>query len=109
VALALQSRPAELLARAAVIADALGADVAEAVPSRAAVGGGGAPGVDLESAAVSLPAHLADPLRRGDPAVVGHVVDGRLLLDLVAVSKDQDDALVDAVRRALGSSGAWDA
>jgi hypothetical protein len=37
------------------------------------------------------------------------VVDGRLLLDLVAVSKDQDDALVDAVRRALGSSGAWDA
>jgi L-seryl-tRNA(Ser) seleniumtransferase len=109
VALALQSRPAELLARAAVIADALGADVAGAVPSRAAVGGGGAPGVDLESAAVSLPAHLADPLRRGDPAVVGHVVDGRLLLDLVAVSKDQDDALVDAVRRALGSSGAWDA
>jgi L-seryl-tRNA(Ser) seleniumtransferase len=101
----LRSRQSALLARARHIADSVGSDVAEAVRSLAAVGGGGAPGVNLESAAVSLPAHLAEPLRRGDPAVVGHVVDGRLLLDLVAVPDDQDDVLIEAVGRALHDVG----
>lgn len=102
VAAALQSRPDDLLARARRIAVALGTEVVHAVPSLAAVGGGGAPGVTLDSAAISLPTHLAGPLRRGDPAVVGHVVDGRLLLDLLAVPLDHDDALIDAVQRVLG-------
>jgi L-seryl-tRNA(Ser) seleniumtransferase len=34
--------------------------------------------------------------------VVGHVHDGRLLLDLLMVPDDLDDQLVDAVRRAAG-------
>ena len=66
----------------------------------AAVGGGGAPGVDLASAAVSLPAGLAAPLRAGGavrrgrmPAVVGRIEDGRLLLDLRAVAPADDDLL----------------
>jgi L-seryl-tRNA(Ser) seleniumtransferase len=47
------------------------------VDAEAAVGGGGAPGVTLASAAVALPAIFAAPLRWGDgppagaPAVVG--------------------------------------
>ncbi len=82
----------------------IGADVAQAVSSQAAVGGGGAPGVVLESAAVSLPPGLAEPLRLGDLPVVGHVVDGRLLLDLVAVPPDRDDDVAEAVRRALKSA-----
>jgi L-seryl-tRNA(Ser) seleniumtransferase len=101
----LRATPDDLLARARQLAAALGAGVAEAVSSHAAVGGGGAPGVSLDSAAVALPAHLAGPLRRGDPAVVGHLVDGRLLLDLVAVPPEQDQALLDAVRRALADAG----
>ena len=72
-----------------------------AVPSEGAVGGGGAPGVALASAAVSLPSQLADPLRQGTPPVVGHVRSGRLLLDLLAVHPDDDAVLVSAVRRAL--------
>jgi L-seryl-tRNA(Ser) seleniumtransferase len=101
----LRATPDDLLVRARHLATALGGGVAEAVSSHAAVGGGGAPGVSLDSAAVALPAHLAGPLRRGDPAVVGHYVDGRLLIDLVAVPPEQDQALLDAIRRALADAG----
>ena len=97
VASALATDPEELLRRATSIAAAL--DDAGAVRSQAAVGGGGAPGVVLDSAAVSLPPALAAPLRALDPAVVGHVERGRLLLDLIAVPPAQDDLIVEAVRR----------
>jgi L-seryl-tRNA(Ser) seleniumtransferase len=80
---------------------------ARVVACQAAVGGGGAPGVLLPSAAVSLPESLAVPLRcgphvsRGEfPAVVGRLEDGRLLLDLRSVSPDDDRALVGAIRAA---------
>ena len=98
VAASLLSDSDLLLSRAQAIADRLGAP-AEAVTSRAAVGGGGAPGVTLPSAAVALPEEWAAPLRRGEPAVVGRVHEGRLLLDLVAVAEADDETLVDAVRR----------
>ncbi len=72
--------------------------------SQAAVGGGGAPGVRLASAAVSLPAELAGLLRAGEPvrqgqhpAVVGRVLEGRLLLDLFAIDPDDDDRLAASV------------
>jgi L-seryl-tRNA(Ser) seleniumtransferase len=101
---ALEADQADLLDRARAVAAALEGTVpAEAVPSTAAVGGGGAPGVDLPSAAVALPEDLAAPLRAGHPPVVGRVVGGRLLLDLVAVPATADDLLVDAVRRAAGA------
>jgi L-seryl-tRNA(Ser) seleniumtransferase len=72
--------------------------------SAAAVGGGGAPGLELASAAVSLPSDLAVPLRAGQPvrrgtmpAVVGRLEEGRLLLDLRAVDPADDDLLRAAV------------
>jgi L-seryl-tRNA(Ser) seleniumtransferase len=87
---------------AAIFCDA-GID-ATAVASEAAVGGGGAPGVPLPSAAVSLPESLAARLRGGSqvaagaqPAVAGRITDGRLLLDLYAVEPSDDDALAAAV------------
>ncbi|RLV49644.1 L-seryl-tRNA(Sec) selenium transferase [Nocardioides mangrovicus] len=95
VARALDTRPEDLLARARRIASQLDAEV---VTSQAAVGGGGAPGVVLPSAAVALPAELAAPLRTGAAPVVGHVNEGRLLLDLIAVDPADDAVLVDAVR-----------
>ncbi|MGN6577982.1 MAG: L-seryl-tRNA(Sec) selenium transferase, partial [Nocardioides sp.] len=99
VAQALATSPDDLAARAEQVAASL-ADVvdARAVPSVAAVGGGGAPGVELPSAAVALPAALAGPLRLGRPPVVGRVEAGRLLLDLIAVPPRDDALLVDAVR-----------
>jgi L-seryl-tRNA(Ser) seleniumtransferase len=98
---ALGTDPEVLDARARAVAEQLDSVVdARAVASTAAVGGGGAPGVDLPSAAVALPAGLAEPLRLGDPPVVGHVGGGRLLLDLIAVPADDDPLIVAAVRAA---------
>ena len=105
VAKALAADPDALLRRAHRIAGALG-EAAEAVPSEGRVGGGGAPGVPLASAAVTLPAGLAEPLRRGDPPVVGRVHGGRLLLDLLTVDEGLDDVLVAAVRALDGAGGA---
>ncbi|WP_149261489.1 L-seryl-tRNA(Sec) selenium transferase [Actinomadura sp. K4S16] len=73
---------------------------AEAVESEAAVGGGGAPGVVLPSAAVAVPEPYAARLRRGTPAVMGRVEDGRCLLDLRSVAPDEDAVLARAVRAA---------
>jgi L-seryl-tRNA(Ser) seleniumtransferase len=108
---ALAAAPGSLLARAGQLAARLaraGLD-AQAVPSTAAVGGGGAPGIPLPSAAVSLAAGLAGPLRAGpavragtEPAVIGRVEDGRLLLDLRAIPPGADSLLAGAVLAAAG-------
>ncbi|MFC4049113.1 L-seryl-tRNA(Sec) selenium transferase [Actinomadura syzygii] len=89
---ALRERAERLAAR---LRDA-GVD-ARPVASEAAVGGGGAPGVVLPSAAGSLPEPYAARLRLGAPAVMGRVDDGRCLLDLRAVPPGDDDEIVRAV------------
>ena len=92
-----------LRARAERIATVLtrrGVD-AKAVSTTAAVGGGGAPGVDLPSAAVSLSEDYAPRLRLGEPAVVGRVERGRCLLDLRTVEPEEDERLVEAVSRCM--------
>jgi len=106
VAQALAADPASLFDRAERIVVRLvdsGLD-ARVVSAVAAVGGGGAPGVELPSAAVSLPELLAVPLRCGEwvlsgelPAVVGRLEAGRLLLDLRSVLPEQDEPLVAAL------------
>ena len=77
---------------------------ATVVSSDAAVGGGGAPGVTLPSAAIALDESLAVPLRQGPavrrgtvPAVVGRIEKGRLLLDLRSVDPADDDTVVTAI------------
>jgi L-seryl-tRNA(Ser) seleniumtransferase len=98
VTAALAASAASLMVRAESISRRLAGFVeASAVTSQAAVGGGGAPGLTLDSAAVALPEHLAEPLRVGGTPVAGRVERGRLLLDLCAVDPAEDDLLVDAV------------
>ena len=113
VAAALAASPAEIRERAQVQAERLtaaGVDC-QVVRADAAVGGGGAPGVRLPSAALSLPEQLAAGLRSGPavrrgevPAVVGRIEGGRLLLDLRAVVPDDDERLAAAVL-ALAAAG----
>jgi L-seryl-tRNA(Ser) seleniumtransferase len=99
VARALAADVAQLRARAESLAAALPQNLeAEAVDCVAAVGGGGAPGVRLPSAAVSLPESYADALRAGSPPVVGRLEGGRCLLDLRTVAPEEDELLVAAVR-----------
>ncbi|MEU6807817.1 L-seryl-tRNA(Sec) selenium transferase [Streptomyces sp. NPDC046831] len=101
-ATALAANPEQLRRRAARLASALRADGvdAHAVDSVATVGGGGAPGVTLLSAALSLPERYASALRTGPTPVVGRVEAGRCLLDLRAVPADDDERLAGAVRAA---------
>ncbi|MEX0426958.1 L-seryl-tRNA(Sec) selenium transferase [Nocardioides sp. DS6] len=106
VAQALAGRPEDLMGRARALAVAIGTDLATAVASEGRVGGGGGPGVPLPSAAVALPHELAAPLRLGDPSVVGHVHDGRLLLDLLTVPPEHDPLLAKAVAAVRGSAAA---
>jgi L-seryl-tRNA(Ser) seleniumtransferase len=116
VALALAASPGSIRERAGELAGRLtaaGLDC-QAVPVTAAVGGGGAPGVLLPSAALSLPGRLAAGLRSGPavrrgevPAVVGRIEGGRLLLDLRAVAPADDERLASAVL-AVTAAGAPD-
>jgi L-seryl-tRNA(Ser) seleniumtransferase len=106
VARSLTVDPAALTDRAErIVATLAGHRIfASVVASEAAVGGGGAPGVTLPSAAVALPGELALPLRcgaavrRGDsPAVVGRIEKGQLLLDLRSTAPEDDNRLIAAI------------
>jgi len=88
----LRDRAERLAARLA----AQGVD-AVAVDSDSTVGGGGAPGVVLPSAAVALPERYAAALRAGRPAVLARTERGRCLLDLRAVPPAADGDLAAAV------------
>lgn len=96
VAQALVADVGRLRARAEALAAGLPGAVA--VDCVAAVGGGGAPGVELPSAAVSLPESYATALRLGTPPVVGRLEGGRCLLDLCTVAPEEDELLAAAVR-----------
>ncbi|RZT18415.1 L-seryl-tRNA(Sec) selenium transferase [Mycobacterium sp. BK558] len=99
VAQALSADVDTLRARAAALAARLpGAEVVDCI---AAVGGGGAPDVELPSAAISLPEQYAAALRTGARAVVGRIEDGRCLLDLRTVAPEDDAALLEAVRACM--------
>ena len=74
--------------------------------SDAVVGGGGAPGVRLPSAAVSLPATLGSSLRKNMPPVAGRIEDRRLLLDLRTVDPADDERLREAVLAAAAGPAA---
>jgi len=95
----LHEEPSVIRARAERLADALGGEVEETV---ARVGGGALPLAELPSFACAVEESLAGALRAGDPAVVGIVRDGRLLLDCRTLADDELDTVVAAVRAARG-------
>jgi len=107
---ALAADPDALARRAERLAARLAAQGidAQAVSSQAAVGGGGAPGLTLASAAVTLPVPFGTMLRRRDPAIVGRVEDGRLRLDLRAVPAGRDGDIYDAVIATAATATAAD-
>ena len=70
------------------------------------VGGGSLPDVAVPTVVIALAsatvseAELAARLRAGDPAVVGRVQDGELLLDLRTVFEREEASLLAAIIRA---------
>ena len=76
----------------------------EVVSCEAAVGGGAFPTARLHSAAVALSgkaSELERRLRRSTPAIVGRIVDDRLLLDLRSISPEHDQEFAAVAIRAL--------
>jgi len=73
------------------------------------VGGGSLPDQTMRSAVVEVEARdmsdtdLATRLRLGDPAVMGRLKDGKLVLDVRTVFPEQEGDLIQAFRRATGS------
>jgi L-seryl-tRNA(Ser) seleniumtransferase len=94
------NEPAESVrARAERLAAAVGGEVEETV---ARVGGGALPLAELPSVACAVEESLAEPLRTGEPPVVGVLRDGRLLLDcrtLTDAEAEEVAAAVAAARR----------
>jgi len=91
--------PAGHRARLERVAAEIGAEI---VPADAFLGGGSAPEAPIPGEALSLPgddARLAR-LRKGQPAVMGYLRQGRLMLDLRTVDPEDDPALIAAVLRA---------
>jgi L-seryl-tRNA(Ser) seleniumtransferase len=79
---------------------------ASVVESAASVGGGAFPNARIPSVALSFsrePDALESRLRLGDPAVIGRIADGCLLIDLRTVQPAEDDRLAAALRSALAS------
>ena len=99
----LHADPAVLKQRTEALAAKVGGTV---VAHDGRVGGGGAPGHPLPGYAVELDEELAHALRRHDPAILGRIHGGRLLIDLRCVPEDQDAlvaaAIVEAVDEAAG-------
>ena len=85
--------------RAERLAALVGGVVEETV---ARVGGGALPLAELPSFACSIEESLFDPLRGGDPPVVGIVRDGRLLLDVRTLADGEIDEVAAAVAAARG-------
>ena len=82
-------------------------DGAEVVEMRSTLGGGSLPGETLPSVGLALVGRaatrvLAD-LRNGEPAVIGRIEDGRVVLDLRTVDAEQDGELGAAIERALAA------
>jgi L-seryl-tRNA(Ser) seleniumtransferase len=113
-ALRLIRRPLdELRLRAGQIAESLqsvaGFAAISVVDSEASVGGGSAPGHAIPSIAIRVQpstiseGDLCERLRAGRPGVIARASDGAVLLDLRTVHDDEFDALVAALREALGT------
>jgi L-seryl-tRNA(Ser) seleniumtransferase len=92
----------EITARANAIAGKLLAAGIEAkvVDSSASVGGGAFPTATIPSRAIALSRKAQEVekrLRLGEPAVIGRISEGNLLLDLRSVLPREDEALTAAI------------
>jgi L-seryl-tRNA(Ser) seleniumtransferase len=97
---------ASVQSRAEALAETLrgGEVTVKVVASTASVGGGAFPTAEIPSAALSLSGNATDleaRLRGGEPAVVGRIAEGSLLIDLRSVMPREDDLLATAIQNAL--------
>jgi L-seryl-tRNA(Ser) seleniumtransferase len=102
----LTESPSEIESRAQAVARTLreGGVEAEVIATKASVGGGAFPTVEIPSSALVLGGRADDTeakLRRGEPPVIGRISEEKLLLDLRSVLPREDATLSRAVLKAL--------
>jgi L-seryl-tRNA(Ser) seleniumtransferase len=90
----LREPPESVRRRAERLAERVGGGVEETV---ARAGGGALPLAELPSYACAVEEELAEPLRAGEPPVVGVVRDGKLLLDCRTLTDAEVDEVAGAV------------
>jgi L-seryl-tRNA(Ser) seleniumtransferase len=99
----ISAAPEEIYSRAVHVCDQIG--TGKVIACTSAIGGGSLPGETLPSFALALdPLHAeacAYQLRMGDPAVVTRIHEGQVLFDLRTVLPTQQQALINAVQRAI--------
>ena len=92
--------------RAERVAAAIGSGAAT-TPGESVTGGGSLPGQSLPTTLIALdhpqPNALAASLRRHDPPIIVRIDGGRVLADLRTVPREDESALVTALRSSLGS------
>ena len=96
---------AALRARAEALRAKIG-PAAQVVDTDASVGGGAFPAARIASVALAISGDagaLEERLRLGDPAVIGRVSDGRLLVDLRTVSPEDDAVLLAMLTSAVAA------
>ncbi len=106
----LRCQPAQLRRRSeslAKLVEAIEGVGAEVIELESRVGGGAAPGAALPSWGIAVatpltPDRLAQRLRCTAPAIVGRVVDDRLVFDVRTLLEGDEARIVVAVRQALG-------
>jgi L-seryl-tRNA(Ser) seleniumtransferase len=107
----MRMRREEIAGRAEALAARLAASglAVELLDGESLLGGGAAPSAVLPTRLVAITHaqvsadELAVRLRSSVPPIIARVEEGRVLLDLRTVFPEQDDALADAVVRALSS------
>jgi L-seryl-tRNA(Ser) seleniumtransferase len=97
----------QIFSRAAAWAVALGQG--EVIPGESTVGGGSLPGETLPTYLLALPIPKPDKLlarlRQQNPPVIARLQDERVVLDPRSVLPEQEEALLDGLKRALEATG----
>jgi L-seryl-tRNA(Ser) seleniumtransferase len=101
----ISTKAADLRRRAEAARDAIGRTSVSVATLESTVGGGSLPGETLPSWGLAVDVRGADrvlrALRTGEPALIGRIAEGRVLLDLRTVEHERDADLARAVGAAL--------
>jgi L-seryl-tRNA(Ser) seleniumtransferase len=100
----LGEKPEVLRQRAEAICTSVGSTALQVVATESSVGGGAFPTARIPSVGIAVTGHahtIEGALRRGDPALVARIADGRVIVDLRTIFPRDDVHVAAALRAAI--------